>query len=104
MRDEPVVVPQVQSAVLHTSSSLCNISFGAPAPSEIPKRKLRRIAGGNPEALGRAGQNFRVFALENPCLLCEYTSSTAIILVCSEPSPSRSRQESALLTHPDTAT
>ena len=95
-------MPQVQSAVLHTSSSLCNISFGAPAPSEIPKRKLRRIAGGNPEALGRAGQNFRVFALENPCLLSEYTSSTAIILVCSEPSPSH--REPALLTHPDTAT
>ena len=95
MRDEPVAVPQVQSAVLHTSSSLCNISFGAPAPSEIPKRKLRRIAGGNPEALGRAGQNFRVFALENPCLLCEYTSSKAIILVCSE--PSSSRQEHGVL-------
>ena len=75
---------QVQSAVLHTSSSLCNIDFGAPPPNEVPKRKLRRMAGGNPEALGRAGQNFRVFTLENPCLLCEYTSSKAVLLVrCS---------------------
>ena len=65
---------QVQSVILHTSSSLCNIDCGAPAPVEVPKRKLRRMAGGNPEALGRAGQNFRVFTLENPCLLCEYTS------------------------------
>ena len=72
---------QVQSAVLHTSSSLCNIDFGAPPPAEVPKRKLRRMAGGNPEALGRAGQNFRVFALENPCLLCEYTGSKAVLLV-----------------------
>ena len=72
---------QVQSAVLHTSSSLCNIDFGAPSPAEVPKRKLRRMAGGNPEALGRAGQNFRVFALENPCLLCEYTGSKAVLLV-----------------------
>ena len=72
---------QVQSAVLHTSSALSNISFSAPAPAEIPKRKLRRMPGGNPEALGKAGQNFRVFALENPCLLCEYTSSKAVLLV-----------------------
>ena len=69
---------------MHTSSSLCNIDFGAPPPNEVPKRKLRRMAGGNPEALGRAGQNFRVFTLENPCLLCEYTSSKAVLLVrCS---------------------
>ncbi|CAL5222772.1 g5185 [Coccomyxa viridis] len=73
--------PSVQSAVMHTSSSLCNIDFGAPPPNEVPKRKLRRMAGGNPEALGRAGQNFRVFTLENPCLLCEYTSSKAVLLV-----------------------
>lgn len=39
------------------------------------------MPGGNPEALGRAGQNFRVFALEEPCLLCEYTSSKAVLLV-----------------------
>ena len=82
-RDFPL---QVQSVILHTSSSLCNIDFGAPPPVEVPKRKLRRMAGGNPEALGRAGQNYRVFTLENPCLLCEYTGSKAVLLVrCALP-------------------
>ncbi|CAL8461915.1 g1446 [Coccomyxa elongata] len=72
--------PQVKSAVLHTASSLCHVDFEAPPAPAAPKRR-RRSRQPQPDLARTPGANFRVLPLENPCLLCTYTSTNAALLV-----------------------
>ena len=66
--------------MLHTTSSLCHVDFEAPSVAGAAKRR-RRSALPQPDAARSAGANFRVLPLENPCLLCTYTSTDAALLV-----------------------
>lgn len=71
---------QMKSAVLHTTSSLCHVDFEAPAAAGAAKgRRRSRLPQSDPAR--SAGANFRVLPLENPCLLCTYTSTNAALLV-----------------------
>lgn len=72
---------QVKAAVLHTTSSLCHVDFEAPPAPAAPKRR-RRSRLPQPDPARTPGANFRVLPLENPCLLCTYTSTSAALLVC----------------------
>jgi hypothetical protein len=77
-----VVGLQIKSAVLHTTSSLCHVDFEAPAAAGAAKGR-RRSRLPQPDPARSAGANFRVLPLENPCLLCTYTSTNAALLVSS---------------------
>ena len=72
---------QVKSALLYTPSSLCHVDFGAPAPSGGGKPRARRARIKPAEDIGTAGSNFRVLPLDNPCMLCAFTSPASALLV-----------------------
>eukprot|EP00884_Botryococcus_braunii_P018760 jgi/Botrbrau1/5568/Bobra.0023s0051.1 len=75
--------PEANSALLHTASSLCHVSFsksatGGEGEQAAPRggKRRRREDGAAP-----AGSNFRVLQLENPCLFAAFTGPQSALLV-----------------------
>jgi hypothetical protein len=56
------------------------MDFDAPV-EPTSRRKRRRSRLKFPEEASFSGKNFRLLQLENPCLLCAFTSGTAAVLV-----------------------
>lgn len=80
-----LVAMQVKSAVLYTETSLCHADFDAPVPPKSNRRRKRTRAKLRDEA-SFSGNNFRLLPLENPCLLCAFTSSSTALLVSASAS------------------
>ena len=78
---QALLLGQASSAVLYTPSSLCHVDFGAPAPGGSGKQRARRARVKPAEDIGTAGSNFRVLPLDNPCMLCAFTSPASALLV-----------------------